>query len=92
MGRLDLLDPQRDEDATVASCTCCRVRFAAIAPDPRLPLLQVDACWRCRDEIALMVGWARLSRSHTWWHSSHGSVVLPDEAFMPAPSKTRAAA
>lgn len=60
MGRLDLPDPVRDEDIHPRK-TLCAIdgEVAASSPDPRLPLLQADLCWDCRDEVARQVGWTR---------------------------------
>lgn len=49
------------------NCLLCRVEPAALDPDPRLPLLQVETCWSCRDLIARDCGWRPgKNRSPVW--------------------------
>jgi hypothetical protein len=54
----------------------CEVAEALEEPDARLPRLRIPSCRRCRDVIAVDVGWRQVKRrgdrrSRTWYRDLH---------------------
>jgi hypothetical protein len=78
MGRLDLRDPARDEDTRQRTCALCLANPALTERDERMPLLVVDSCSSCRDQIARMAGWTQYGHlsARRWQHLKHGIVEV----------------
>lgn len=63
------------------TCALCG-GVAVETADPRMPLLRIPSCARCRDRIAAGVGWTRTTRRggrragvRIWWRNGHTAEV-----------------